>query len=189
MKYSTILVSQYCIRSVFFVMRYYNLTMHKVLEEKLSKYFCPDCVKKNNMLFSAINPNMCNLTGSNAKDYKSRKWNKHGNNRGQFSQNSVFTNDKGDTSFSITHDDYKDYTIQTFASGSLEEDDFGRKNIVWFASKTTGVFYKNGILQGTCDGVKFVLFKDDDKIHGFPTSSADFLTHTCSLCGNSFYRP
>lgn len=78
---------------------------------------------------------------------------------------------------------YKKYIVNTLASGCVEFDDQGRKNIVWIAGETQGYMFKNAVLQGDIDGVKVVLPDDPEKMHAFPTGSADLSTKKCMICG------
>lgn len=78
---------------------------------------------------------------------------------------------------------YKEYFVNTLASGCLELDDGGRENIIWVAGKKQGYLFKNGVLQGDVDGVKIVLPYDPNKIHAFPAGSSSLKTITCINCG------
>ena len=78
---------------------------------------------------------------------------------------------------------YKDYIVNTYASGSVERDDWGRVNIVWCAGRQTGFTYVNGVLQSPTDGVKLVLHTDPARIHAYPTGSVGFASQVCANCG------
>jgi hypothetical protein len=80
---------------------------------------------------------------------------------------------------------YKNYIIDTAISGSVEIDDMGRTNLIWFANKQTGQTYQQRQFDQFTDGVKLVLHKDDQKVHAFPTGSHGFQRAVCDNCGNS----
>ena len=77
---------------------------------------------------------------------------------------------------------YSQYVINTSASGCLEIDDYGRKNLVFVAGETTGYTFVNGELYRPDDAVRLVFFKNEDKIHAFSTSGS-VVPNTCSRCG------
>jgi len=79
---------------------------------------------------------------------------------------------------------YRDYIINTAASGCVEIDNKGRTNMVWYAGRETGFTFKDGGLVSPADAVKLVLHEDKDKIHAFPTDSAEISTKNCGLCGS-----
>lgn len=83
------------------------------------------------------------------------------------------------------YDIYKNYIINTSASGSVERDDQGRINIVWSAGQQTGYTYDNGVLLGPTDGLKLVLHTNSNKIHAYPTGSVGFINRICAECGKS----
>lgn len=78
---------------------------------------------------------------------------------------------------------YKDYIVNSSASGSVERDDRGRVNIVWCAGRQTGFTYINGVLQSPTDGVKLVLHTDRARMHAYPTGSVGFAFQVCANCG------
>jgi len=44
--------------------------------------------------------------------------------------------------------------------------------------------YENGRLQGETDAVKVVFHTNSQKIHAFPTGSANLSKKKCLMCGN-----
>lgn len=85
-----------------------------------------------------------------------------------------------------SYEAYKNYTINTMASGSTMIDQMGRKNIIWYASKDIGLTFLNGVPHtGSTDVVKVVLSDDSTKIHTFPTTSENIITGTCKTCGTN----
>ena len=79
--------------------------------------------------------------------------------------------------------DYGNYVVNTAASGAVEFDAQGRRNIIWVAGRATGYSFQNGVLVGPTDGVKVVLSSDANKVHAFPVSSTSLATHNCAACG------
>lgn len=82
------------------------------------------------------------------------------------------------------YDTYRDYIISTAISGSVEIDDKGRTNLIWFAKKPTGQATQLGQPNQSTDGVKLVLHDNPLKIHAFPTGSSGFSSAKCDGCGD-----
>ena len=134
----------------------------------MSEYYCHECAIKRGMLNNEIGD--FNPTGT---QYQLEKFYKH----------TVPTKHSDMVSFFDMSDNkkYKDYFLNTLASGSVEIDDKGRKNIVWVAEKEQGYRFTDGKITGD-DGVKVVLADDPEKIHAYPTGSADLSTKKCEIC-------
>ena len=136
-------------------------------------YYCHDCAKQMGLIdgFSFQN----DFTGS-IGSYKFEKYIKHTTipNAGS-NIVSVFNDSDYNT--------YKDYIFDTASSGSLEIDNLGRKNIVWFANKSIGQTFSGSQHQGSSDSVKLVLFQESEKIHAFPTGSQGLHNAKCEQCG------
>jgi len=79
---------------------------------------------------------------------------------------------------------YADYIVNAGASGAVELDDHGRRNIVWLAGQPTGFDYRSGVLIGPTDGVKVVLSSEETKVHAFPVDVAALTTKLCESCGS-----
>ena len=79
--------------------------------------------------------------------------------------------------------DYADYVVNAAASGAVEIDAQGRRNIIWIAGRPTGFNLQNGVLVGPTDAVKMVLSSEATKVHAFPVSSKSLETHVCASCG------
>ncbi len=78
---------------------------------------------------------------------------------------------------------YADYVVSAGASGVVEIDDRGRRNIIWLAGRQTGFDYRNGVLVGPTDGVKVVLSSEAAKIHAFPVDATALTSRQCVSCG------
>jgi hypothetical protein len=78
---------------------------------------------------------------------------------------------------------YANYILDTAASGAVEIDAHGRRNIVWIAGRENGFSFRGGTLVGPTDGVKVVLSSEATLVHAFPISSTSLATHTCAWCG------
>lgn len=136
----------------------------------MNKYYCHKCSAEKGYLNSVEN---LNFTGSS---YQLSKFLKHTVPSTQNGLLSVFN--------SGCYGQYKNYIVNTMASGSTEIDDYGRKNIVWFAGSNTGLSYRDGNLEMPIDSVKVVLSDSDSKIHAFPTSSNEIHYKKCAECRN-----
>jgi len=143
-----------------------------LLGEIMSDYYCHNCGIELGII-QPLDP-ATNLTGSVVT---LQKFYKHTVTPSSGSIISVFDQPN--------YENYKNYIINTAASGSVERDDQGRINIVWSAGHQTGYTYDNGVLQGPADGVKLVLHTDSDKIHAYPTGSVGFINRLCAKCGKS----
>lgn len=63
---------------------------------------------------------------------------------------------------------YERHIVDASASGAVEIDDAGRRNIIWLAGERTGFRWEKGVLQGPQEGVKVVFSSESEKIHAFP---------------------
>jgi len=136
----------------------------------VSEFYCHECAKQLGYL-QPVDPNI-NLTGN---DYLLSRFYKH--TLPPTSNNLVGIFDQSD------YNSYRDYIINTSASGSVEIDSENRVNVIWVAGKLTGFTFQNGILQIPCDSVKLVLHTDEGRIHAYPTGSAGFSSAKCKKCG------
>jgi hypothetical protein len=80
---------------------------------------------------------------------------------------------------------YRDFLVTTVASGHVQIDDAGRYNVVWVASRDTGIATLGGSIVGTTDAVKVVLQHDDNRIHAFPIASSDLRFTNCIACNRA----
>jgi hypothetical protein len=80
---------------------------------------------------------------------------------------------------------YANYVVDAGASGAVELDAYGRRNIILIAGRPTGFSYVAGALVGPTDGVKVVLSSEATKVHAFPINAANLVTHACASCGGS----
>jgi hypothetical protein len=74
--------------------------------------------------------------------------------------------------------------VAATASGCLQIDDQGRKNLLFFAGKETGLQFQSGafVSGGSCSGVIVVCSEDAAKIHAFP-SNMPAESQVCAICG------
>lgn len=149
----------------------------------MPKYYCNKCA--GNYLESNFVGANTNFTGSN---YQNNKWYKHMEGSGSYPLNSVFK--KEDFEGNSEYDTYKNYMIEGKYSGSLEIDDKGRENIIYFAGKDIGLTLdsNDNIISNQNEFLKIVCWKDVNHIHSFTTSSNDLHVHTCELCGEPIIR-
>ncbi|MDP2361641.1 MAG: hypothetical protein Q8O14_12975 [bacterium] len=77
---------------------------------------------------------------------------------------------------------YENYLITASASGCLQLDDRGRKNLIYYAGEETGLQYNNGIYTMPCSGIKVAFCEDVGKIHLFPKVFHPN-SRTCTDCG------
>jgi len=136
----------------------------------MAEYYCHECSIKRGFLNNEIRD--FNPTGST---YQLEKFYKHTVPPKCSGTISVFDMPENQR--------YKDYIVNTLASGCVEFDDQGRKNVIWVAGRTQGYIFKDGVIQGDADGVKEVLTEDSEKIHAFPTGSAQLSKEKCVDCG------
>lgn len=108
--------------------------------------------------------------------YQVEKFIKHTAPTGLYPVNSVFEHRDWPT--------VKDYFVVTAASGCLEIDDQGRKNLIYFAGRKVGLRYENGVFTAPCSGVKLVCTEDAWRIHGFP-SEFHPESRQCAACGRA----
>ena len=137
------------------------------------KYYCNQCAVSNRII-SPFNAKSSNLTGT---AYQCGKFMKHTAPKGTFQgKNSIF--------LCPTYEKYKEYIITGSISGMVEVDEFGRKSIIWYAGRETGVLYIDGDYVAPENGVRIVLPEDSKKIHAYPFSGLLNKKHICSICGN-----
>lgn len=156
------------------VMPFCHLRIRPAKESFVSDYYCHNCM----VSASAITPaSPADLTGT---QYQLEKFIKHTIPSASYPINSVFS----DPSFQT----YRDYIVNTNASGCLEIDDQGRKNLVWFAGSPVGVTVQNGSAMVPNNAVKVVYPEDEKRMHAFPTASSEIQTRTCRVCGRLVVR-
>ena len=137
----------------------------------MAQYYCHQCAISG----SLVRP----VSSSSLTDtlYKADKFIKHTppSASAVYSINSVF-NDS-------TYQTYESYVVNAAASGFLEIDNRGRKNIIWFVGSQVGVEYHNGVFVAPTDGVKLVLPEDESKLHAFSIGSSPLQSRSCASCG------
>lgn len=78
---------------------------------------------------------------------------------------------------------YEQYVVDAGASGAVEIDDRGRRNIVYLAGERAGFRWERGVLQGPQDGIKVVLSSESGRVHAFPIEPSALRTGRCTRCG------
>jgi hypothetical protein len=78
---------------------------------------------------------------------------------------------------------YERHIVDAGASGAVEIDDVGRRNIIWLAGECTGFRWERGVLQGPQDGIKVVFSSESGKVHAFPIDASTLKTEHCARCG------
>lgn len=136
----------------------------------MSQFYCHNCAEAMGYL-KPVDTNI-NLTGSS---YQLSKFYRH-----TLPPN---TNDLISIFDSSDYNDYREYVLNTAASGSVEIDSKNRMNVVWVAGKHTGFTFQNGVSKIPNDAVKVVLHTDENKIHAYPTGSIGFSIAQCIICG------
>jgi hypothetical protein len=76
---------------------------------------------------------------------------------------------------------YQNYLVAGPASGCLQIDDRGRKNLLFFAGKETGLTFQSGRPTIHCSGVIVVCSETSGKIHAFP-NDLPAESQKCALC-------
>jgi hypothetical protein len=135
----------------------------------MADYYCHACIRSGNLVSIAV---PVDLTGT---QYQLAKFIKHTIPTGNYPVNSIF-NDR-------TIQAYHGYIVNTSASGCLEVDDMGRKNMVWVAGKTVGGTIQHNLAVTPNDAVKVVLPENASALHAFPTASSSLRVQTCRACG------
>jgi len=135
----------------------------------MTQYFCHEC----QMLLGLVSPaNPISLTGTN---YQLERFIKHTAPTGTYTINSVFADP--------TYTTYANYIVSGSVSGFLEIDDYGRKNIIWFAGEHTGAEFRNGVFIAPTNGIKIVLPENAAWIHAFPLTGNPDAINYCDSCG------
>ena len=135
----------------------------------MTEYYCHECAISHSLVTSA---SPTSLIGT---QYQLDKFAKHTALSGSYQVNSVFD----DASLAA----YAGYVVNTSASGLLQIDSRGRKNLVWFAGSRNGAEYRNGTFVAPTDGVKLVLKQEDSKVHAFPICGSPHRIVKCQSCG------
>jgi hypothetical protein len=147
------------------------------------------CLKCSHTIVSAsiVDVELCNLSSFNA--YVSSKYIKHTTTQGSCSVKSIFTNEDMDPNSPLAYKHIKNLCVSTAGFGCLDIDDSGRRSLVYFAHRKTGVTIINvtpSLIP--CDAVRLVHYADNKKIHAFPISSESLKNQMCSKCGCSIYN-
>lgn len=134
-------------------------------------YYCHECARRNGLI-SPVMPVSGLAPASGA--YSLEHFIKHTAPTGVYDINSVFNDPSWPT--------YQNYMIAGAASGCLEIDDRGRKNLLFFAGKETGLTFQSGRPTISCSGVIVVCSETSGKIHAFP-NSVPAESQRCASCG------
>ena len=135
----------------------------------MSTYYCHDCARALGHLSSMYTSS---LTGSS---YQWDKYRKHTMPTPQSQYASVFDNP--------STQGYQSYVVNSAASGGVEFDDLGRRNIYWYAGREIGVLWMDGIPEAPTDTVKLVLSSETQRIHAMSVNSQHLSTAFCASCG------
>jgi hypothetical protein len=138
----------------------------------MTTYFCHECARK----YGHVSPVTPSSGLGPTTSYQLGKFIKHTVGTSGYNLNSVFNDPLWST--------YQDYLVAGTASGCLQIDDKGRKNLIFFAGKETGLQYQSGVFSASCSGVVVVCSEDAGKIHAFPSDLAAE-SQICQFC----YRP
>jgi len=76
---------------------------------------------------------------------------------------------------------YASYIVHSAASGSVSIDHRG-PTFVWYAGKTIGATYIDGVYQFPNDAVKLVLPYSAPKVHAYSVSTTGFTAARCVKC-------
>ena len=137
----------------------------------MSTYYCHECARNSNMVMP-ITPTSGLVPASGT--YALEKFIKHTAPASDYDVNSVFTNPDWPT--------YQNYLVAATASGCLQIDDNGRKNLLFCANKQTGQTLQSGAAPVICSGVIVVCSEKPAKIHAFP-NALPARTEPCANCG------
>lgn len=134
-------------------------------------YYCHECARKHNL----IAPTMP-VSGlvPDSGTYSLEKFIKHTAPTGVYAVNSVFNDPNWAT--------YQNYLVAGAASGCLQIDDRGRKNLLFSAGQETGLTFQSGAPTISCSGVIVVCSETSGKIHAFP-NALPAESQKCAMCG------
>jgi hypothetical protein len=139
----------------------------------MNTYYCYKCASASGILPSTDVKSL-NLTGSS---YLLQK----------FMEHTVPSAGAGKTKNSLyddaTYDAYKNYCVSGSASGSVEIQPDGKKNLIWYAGEKLGPSFENGTFNFDGDTVKIVYPENTGKLHHFHVDSNDYKTVVCATCG------
>ena len=142
----------------------------------MNTYYCHACALKLGLYAPPVDPNSLNLTGSPYTLIK-------------FIEHTVPASGSGKRLNSIysdpTYDTYKDYYVSGSASGSLEVQSDGKKNVIWYADKALGPAFEIGSFKFSGEAVKIVFPEDTGKLHHFHVDANKYLTTVCANCGGT----
>ena len=82
-----------------------------------------------------------------------------------------------------SYDAYKNYYVSGAASGSLEIQPDGKKNVIWYAHQNLGPAFRTGGFAFSGDAIKIVYPEDTGKMHHFHIDSSKYQTAVCVRCG------
>jgi hypothetical protein len=77
---------------------------------------------------------------------------------------------------------YANYVTTTVASGSVAVDNSGKPSFIWYAAKTVGFTYVNGVYRCPSDAVRVVLPNEATRIHAYPVPAGDYAAVRCANC-------
>ena len=141
----------------------------------MNTYYCHACTSKHGLYAPPVDPAFINLTGS---PYTLTK----------FMENTIPASGLGKQLNSIyadpTYNDYKAYYVNASASGSLEVQPDGKKNIIWYAGRDLGPAFETGSFKFSGEAVKIVYPENSGKLHHFHVDAHNYLTNVCSICGS-----
>ena len=141
----------------------------------MTTLYCYPCATARGLTAGAV---PSNLTGSS---YQVDKFIKHTIPQGAGDRLTGVFSDP-------SYDAYSGYIVSSSLSGSVEIDDSGRTNRVWYAGSEIGASWRDGQPVLPNDAVKLVKEHDQGKVHAFSISSAPYSGETCTDCGCSVLR-
>ena len=135
-------------------------------------YYCHDCAVINGTLHP-VDP--ARLTDN---QYKLEKYLKHTVPASLANYNTVFTS-------LPSSECYRNFVVAAVSSGHVQVDDHNRTNVVWVASRDTGISLKGGSFVGPTNAVKIVLHQDPTAVHAFPIRASELSSAACAMCGRA----
>lgn len=133
-------------------------------------FYCHECARKHNQI-APIMPVSGFVPASGTFPHK--KFIKHTAPIRIYAVNSVFNDPNWAT--------YQNCLFAGVASGCLQIDDNGRKNLLFFAGHETGVTFQSGVPTIPCSGVIVVCSEISGSIHAFPDATPAE-SQRCALC-------
>ncbi len=140
----------------------------------MNTYYCHTCALKLGLYAPPVDPASINLTGN---VYTLTKFIEHTvpASSSHKKLNSIYADP--------TYQTYKNYYVSGSASGSLEIQPDGKKNLILHAHKKLGSAFETGSFKFSGEAVKIVYPENTGKLHHFHVDANSYSLKICANCG------